>query len=147
MTQIQAALRAGLSAGAIRTARDTSGLHAPPKPGTAKRRWRRALLAGAGVLALAAGGQFAREYWMVGRFEVSTDDAYVQADNTTIAPKVSGYLSAVLVDDNQPVKAGQVLARIDDRDFNVALAQAEAGVAAAAARIAAGGRRWTPSTR
>ena len=136
MTQIQAALPAGLSASAIRTARDTSGLHAPPKPGTAKRRWRRALLAGAGVLALAAGGQFAREYWMVGRFQVSTDDAYVQADNTTIAPKVSGYLSAVLVDDNQPVKAGQVLARIDDRDFNVALAQAEAGVAAAAARIA-----------
>ena len=136
MTQIQAAFPAGLSASAIRTARDTSGLHAPPKPGTAKRRWRRALLAGAGVLALAAGGQFAREYWMVGRFQVSTDDAYVQADNTTIAPKVSGYLSAVLVDDNQPVKAGQVLARIDDRDFNVALAQAEAGVAAAAARIA-----------
>ena len=136
MTQIQAAFPAGLSASAIRTARDTSGLHAPPKPATAKRRWRRALLAGAGVLALAAGGQFAREYWMVGRFQVSTDDAYVQADNTTIAPKVSGYLSAVLVDDNQPVKAGQVLARIDDRDFNVALAQAEAGVAAAAARIA-----------
>ena len=136
MTQIQAALPAGLSASAIRTARDTSGLHAPPKPATAKRRWRRALLAGAGVLALAAGGQFAREYWTVSRFQVSTDDAYVQADNTTIAPKVSGYLSAVLVDDNQPVKAGQVLARIDDRDFNVALAQAEAGVAAAAARIA-----------
>ena len=136
MTQIQAALPAGLSASAIRTARDTSGLHAPPKPGTAKRRWRRALLAGAGVLALAAGGQFAREYWTVSRFQVSTDDAYVQADNTTIAPKVSGYLSAVLVDDNQPVKAGQVLARIDDRDFNVALAQAKAGVAAAEARIA-----------
>jgi membrane fusion protein (multidrug efflux system) len=136
MTQMQAALPAGVPAQAIRIGRDTSGLDATPKPGTAKRRWRRALLTGAGVLALAAGGQLAREYWTVGRFQVSTDDAYVKADNTTIAPKVSGYLSAVLVDDNQPVKAGQALAHIDDRDFKVALAQAEAGVAAAKARIA-----------
>jgi membrane fusion protein (multidrug efflux system) len=134
MTQIQAAVPAGLPAG--RFARDTSGLDVRTKPETAKRRWRRVLLAGAGVLALAAGGQFAREYWTVGRFQVSTDDAYVKADNTTIAPKVSGYLSAVLVDDNQPVKAGQVLARIDDRDFSVALAQAKADLALAEARIA-----------
>ena len=52
---------------------------------------------------------------------VATDDAYVQADNTLIAPRVSGYISQVLVDDNQPVKAGEVLARIDDRDFQTAL--------------------------
>ena len=136
MTQMQATLPAATAADAIRIARDTSGLRARPKPGTAKRGWRRVLLAGAGVLALAAGGQFARDYWTVGRFQVSTDDAYVKADNTTIAPKVSGYLSAVLVDDNQPVKAGQVLARIDDRDFTVAVAQAKADVAAAEARIA-----------
>jgi membrane fusion protein, multidrug efflux system len=134
MTQIQAALPAGIPTG--RFARDTSGLDVRSKSGTAKRRWRGALLAGAGVLALVAGGQFAREYWTVGRFQVSTDDAYVQADNTTIAPKVSGYLSAVLVDDNQPVKSGQALARIDDRDFNIALAQAKADVAGAEARIA-----------
>ena len=51
---------------------------------------------------------------------MSTDDAYVKADSTTIAPKVSGYIAAVLVEDNQPVKPGQVLARIDDRDFKVA---------------------------
>jgi membrane fusion protein, multidrug efflux system len=136
MTQTEAALLANPSAGAILIARDMSGSKAPPKPETMKRRWRRSLLAGAGVLALAAGGQLAREYWTVGRFQVSTDDAYVRADSTTIAPKVSGYLSAVLVNDNQPVKAGQVLARIDDRDFNVALAQAKADVAGAEARIA-----------
>ena len=46
------------------------------------------------------------------------------ADNTLIAPRVSGYISQVLVTDNQPVKAGQVLARIDDRDFQTALRQA-----------------------
>jgi len=71
----------------------------------------------------------------VGRFLVSTDDAYVKADNTTIAPKVSGYLNQVLVGDNEQVKAGQVLARIDDRDFKVALDQARADVAAGKAAV------------
>ena len=59
----------------------------------------------------------ARTYWHTGRFLVATDDAYVAADNTLIAPRVSGYISQVLVTDNQSVKAGQVLARIDDQDF------------------------------
>ena len=76
------------------------------------------------VLGLAAGAYYGTEYWQTGRFQVSTDDAYVQADNTLIAPRVSGYISQVLVTDNQPVKAGQVLARIDDRDFQTALHQA-----------------------
>ena len=95
---------------------------------------RRLLLAGAGAAALAAAGHFGWDYWTVGRFHVSTDDAYVQADNITIAPKVSGYIAEVLVGDNEPVKAGQVLARIDDRDFRVALDQAKADVAAARGR-------------
>ncbi|HET6609925.1 MAG TPA: HlyD family secretion protein [Rhodopila sp.] len=97
---------------------------------------RKALMAGAGLLILAAGAWYGNEYWTTGRFQVATDDAYVQADNTTIAPKVSGYLSEVLVGDNQPIKAGQVLARIDPRDFRVALAQARSDVAAARATIA-----------
>jgi len=59
----------------------------------------------------------------------------VKADNTTIAPKVSGYLVDVLVGDNERVKAGQVLARIDDRDFRTALAVANADVDAATAAI------------
>ena len=84
---------------------------------------RKTLLAGAGLVALAGAAWFGWDYWTVGRFQVSTDDAYVEADNPTVAPKVSGYLSAVLVDDNQPVTAGQVLARIDDRDFRTALDQ------------------------
>jgi membrane fusion protein (multidrug efflux system) len=101
----------------------------------AKRSFRRILTTTAAALLLAGavwGGQY---YWTVGRFLVSTDDAYVKADNTTIAPKVSGYLTEVLVGDNQPIKAGQVLARIDDRDFRVALDQAKADVAAADAAI------------
>ena len=97
---------------------------------------RKLLLVGAGLLALAGASYFGWQYWTVGRFEVSTDDAYVRADSTIIAPKVSGYLVEVLVADNEEVKAGQVLARIDDRDFVNALAQAKADVAAAAATIA-----------
>src|SRR6185312_4454535 len=60
----------------------------------------------------------------------TTDDAYVKADSTLISPKISGYIAQVLVGDNQPVKAGQLLARIDDRDFKTALDQANADVAA-----------------
>jgi membrane fusion protein (multidrug efflux system) len=59
----------------------------------------------------------------------------VKADSTTVAPKISGYLSEVLVSDNQPVKAGQALARIDDRDLRTALDQASAEVAAAEATV------------
>ena len=101
-----------------------------------KRPLRTLLLIGASLLAVAGASNFGWRYWTVGRFEVSTDDAYVKADSTTIAPKVSGYLAAVLVGDNEPVKAGQILARIDDRDFKVAFEQAKADVTAAKASIA-----------
>ncbi|MDD1016656.1 MULTISPECIES: HlyD family secretion protein [Pseudomonas] len=56
----------------------------------------------------------------------STNDAYVSADYTVVAPKVAGFITQVLVEDNQRVKAGQTLALIDDRDFQAALAAAEA---------------------
>jgi len=95
---------------------------------------RLAALAGA-IIVLIAAGTYGWHFWTTGRFEVSTDDAYVQADSTIIAPKVGGYLSQVLVTDNQPVKAGQLLAKIDDRDFVTALDQAKANVMAAQADI------------
>ena len=97
--------------------------------------FRRLLLAGTAVAVLAGASWYGWDYWTVGRFLVSTDDAYVKADNTTVAPKISGYLHDVQVGDNERVKAGQVLARIDDRDFKVALDQARADVAAAQAAI------------
>src|SRR6201996_4383279 len=96
---------------------------------------RKMLLTGAAIVALAGAVWYGYDYWTVGQYQVSTDDAYVKADNTTIAPKVSGYLHDVLVGDNERVKAGQVLARIDDRDFKVALDQSKADVAAARAAI------------
>jgi membrane fusion protein (multidrug efflux system) len=111
----------------------------PPQPAALlakKFNFRKALLTGAALAVLAGGVWYGWDYWTVGQYLVSTDDAYVKADNTTIAPKVSGYLHEVLVGDNERIKAGQVLARIDDRDFKVALDQAKADVAAARATIA-----------
>ncbi len=58
--------------------------------------------------------------------DVWTDDAYVTAHYATVAPRVSGQVASVDVDDNQPVSAGQLLATVDDRDFRAALATAEA---------------------
>jgi membrane fusion protein (multidrug efflux system) len=88
------------------------------------------------VLLCVALGTWGVRYWSVGRFIESTDDAYVEADSTTVAPKVSGYIAQVLVEDNQPVKSGQVLARIDDRDLETALRAANANLAAASAVVA-----------
>lgn len=66
----------------------------------------------------------------------STDDAYVQADFTTVAPQVSGTVDKVLIEDNQSVKVGDLLATIDDRDFVVAVNAAKAQVEGAQANIA-----------
>jgi membrane fusion protein, multidrug efflux system len=100
---------------------------------------RQAIKRAALVLALAVGAAGAADlgygYLTTGRYLESTDDAYVKADSTIVSPKVSGYLAEVLVGDNQSVKAGQVLARIDDRDFRTALNQAHADVAGAEAAV------------
>jgi membrane fusion protein, multidrug efflux system len=83
-------------------------------------------------LVVAAAGYL---YWDNARRFETTDDAFIAARQYAIAPKVSGYLTAVPVTDNQHVVAGAVIARIDDRDYRTALAQAEAQLAAAQANI------------
>src|SRR5215470_19168472 len=100
-----------------------------------RRIWKQALGSVAALAVLAGAAGFGWYWFETGRYVQSTDDAYVKADYTIIAPKVSGYIAAVLVDDNQAVTAGQILARIDDRDFNTALTQAQADVANAEAGI------------
>lgn len=82
---------------------------------------RRQLALGALLVAgLGAGAWFGYDWWTVGRFTVTTDDAYVEAHKTTLAAKVSGYLASVLVDDNSHVHAGDVIATIDDGDYRLA---------------------------
>ncbi|MBR0874000.1 HlyD family secretion protein [Bradyrhizobium tropiciagri] len=96
---------------------------------------KRTALALVAALGIAGVGYYGYDYLSTGRYLESTDDAYVKADSTIIAPKVSGYIAKVLVTDNQPVKAGQLLAEIDDRDYRTALNQARADVDAAGASV------------
>jgi membrane fusion protein, multidrug efflux system len=91
------------------------------------------LAIGAMLLASALGGGYVYLDY-AGHFQ-STDDAFIAARQSALAPKVSGYITAVPVTDNQHVAAGDVIARIDDRDYRIALDQAEAQVAAAQASI------------
>lgn len=99
------------------------------------RRSRRLLIAAALLAGTAVSGHYGHDYWTTARFMVETDDAYVRADSTIVAPKVSGYIAEVGVRDNQPVKTGDVLARIDDRDFRAGVDQAHAEVASAKAAV------------
>ena len=100
-----------------------------------RRRFRRlGLIAGAVVL-LAAGAWYGEYYWTVGQYLVSTDDAYVGAKTATLAAKVSGYVTDVVIDDNANVKAGDVIARIDDGDYQLAVQTAKDTIATQQASI------------
>ncbi|WP_287496019.1 HlyD family secretion protein [Pandoraea sp. CB10b_02] len=83
------------------------------------------------VAAIAAAGH----WWLVGRFIESTDDAYVRADVTRVSPRIAGYVSRVEVDDNQHVRVGDVLVRLDDRDARAGVLHAKATVQSAAADV------------
>ena len=100
-----------------------SGHHHQPPPGHRRRlaiRWALFVL---GPLALLVG---AVEWYLQGGRYVSTDNAYVRADMVNIATDVSGIVAETMVHENQPVTAGQVLFRLDDEPFRIALAQADA---------------------
>jgi membrane fusion protein (multidrug efflux system) len=75
--------------------------------------------------ALGFGGYEGYGWWTDGRFMVSTEDAYVQADITILSAKVSGYVQSVAVTNNQSVRAGDVIAKIDDGDHRFALQSAK----------------------
>ena len=94
----------------------------PPRPAPPRRRPVKRLVLAALLLAAAAyGGHLGHHWWTEGRFLVSTDDAYVQGDITLLAANAEGYVTAVLVANNQEVRAGDVIARIDDGDYRLAL--------------------------
>ncbi len=82
---------------------------------------KRNLLGAAIVVAIALGGYYALNYWTVGRFQVTTDDAYVGVRSATLSPKVSGYVTEIAVADNAAVKAGDLIARIDPVDYQLAV--------------------------
>ncbi|HZP77288.1 MAG TPA: HlyD family secretion protein [Pseudolabrys sp.] len=92
------------------------------KPAATRRGPRKLAIIGlVGVLALATVGYVGGRWWTVGRFMVTTDDAYVRANNTTLAAKISGYVASLNVADNSFVHAGDVIATIDDGDYQLAV--------------------------
>jgi membrane fusion protein (multidrug efflux system) len=91
--------------------------------------------AGALLFGLAATA-YGYDWWRNGRFIETTDDAYVGGEVTAIAPRVAGLIAEVAVSDNQPVHAGDLLVRLDDRDYRASLARAEAALAGAEATLA-----------
>src|SRR5262245_16128825 len=116
---------------------------APKAPRAAPRR-RLAVLGGLLGLVLAGVGASYGHYWITqGRYLVSTDDAYVGAKNATLSPKVSGYIAEVAVEDNARVATGDVIARIDDGDYQLAVANARDQVRVQQATIDRLGRQIT----
>jgi membrane fusion protein (multidrug efflux system) len=104
---------------------------APAKNGNRKKR----ILMVLGAVAAVALVAFGLHYWLVGQYLISTDDAYVGADFSIIAPKVSGYVEKVVAKENHRVKAGDVLVQLDPEDYRIALQSAEAKVATQRATI------------
>jgi membrane fusion protein, multidrug efflux system len=109
-------------------ARDS--VSAPVRTARVRAAARRLALVGAALAVVASGARYGYDWWTRGRFIETTDDAYVGGNVTAIAPHVSGFVQELLVGDNQPVHAGQLLIRLDARDFRAALDHAQAAVAA-----------------
>jgi len=115
--------------GAAEGSNGDGGRRVPPlrRPGV-----RRALLIVALLVVIGVIAWFIR-YELRGKYYQETNDAYIQADAVIVSPKVSGYVAEVYVHDNQDVKAGQPLVRIDPRDYSAQVAQYQAQVDVAAA--------------
>ena len=107
----------------------------------ARRSPRRFILPLVVIAAAAYGAHWGYGYFTEGRFLVSTDDAYVGADTVIVAPKIAGYIVAVNVRNNQEVREGELLARIDPGDYRLALDAAKDKAATQDATIARIGRQ------
>ncbi len=87
---------------------------------------KRLTIAGLALVVILGGIGYGRYWWNVGRFIESTDDAYAGGNTTPVSPHVAGFVAEIPVDDNQYVHAGQLLIRLDARDFQAALDHARA---------------------
>ncbi len=137
------ALRPATAPAEARVGAARTGEILPPAAGIAapKRKKKRVVLPLVLLAGLGGGGYEGYRYFVEGRFLVSTDDAYVKADMSTIAAKVAGYVSLVPVTDNSVVHRGDVLARIDDGDYRNAVEAAGARIGTQDATVARIGRQ------
>jgi membrane fusion protein (multidrug efflux system) len=116
----------------------------PPADATAaKPRKRRLVLPGILAVLALAGAAYGVHYFLVGRFYVGTDDAYVRANNTTLGARVSGHIAAILPGDNKVVHGGDVIFKIDDGDYRIAVDAARTKIATQSATIDRIGRQIT----
>jgi membrane fusion protein, multidrug efflux system len=104
---------------------------------------RKLVLMGVGILLALAAASYGVDYALVGRFLVSTDDAYVRANNTTLGARVSGHIAAIIPGDNVLVHSGDVIFRIDDGDYRIAVDAARTRIATQQATIDRIGRQVT----
>jgi membrane fusion protein (multidrug efflux system) len=112
-----------------------------PQAATAKVGRKRFIFIGFLALLALAGASYAVYYTLVGRFYVATDDAYVRANNTMLGARVSGHIAAILPRDNALVHAGDVIFRIDDGDYKIAVDAARSKIATQQATIERFGRQ------
>ena len=112
---------------------------AAPKSGNRKK----FVMMGVALLVALAAAGYGVHYLLVGRFYVSTDDAYVRANNTTLGARVSGHIAAILPGDNTLVHTGEVILRIDDGDYRIAVEAARSKIATQEATIERIGRQVT----
>jgi membrane fusion protein (multidrug efflux system) len=123
------------------TAQDNAAPAAKAGVGSVLKANRKPILMGVAALLLAGVGYFTFNYVTAGRFMVSTDDAYVRADATTLAAKVPGYVASIDVANNAYVRAGDVIAHIDDGDYRLAVEAARDKVATQRATVDRIGRQ------
>ncbi|HXC35765.1 MAG TPA: HlyD family secretion protein, partial [Candidatus Acidoferrales bacterium] len=105
---------------------------APPVSGASRKRLRQTLAAIAATVVAVAAGVYYHQFVLP--FE-STDDAFIEGHVEPIASQVPGRVAELLITDNQPVKAGDVLLKIDSRDYETSLAQDQADLAAARSQL------------
>jgi membrane fusion protein, multidrug efflux system len=116
---------------------------APAQSAAPKSGKRKLVLMSVGLLLALAAASYGVHYFLVGRFLVSTDDAYVRANNTTLGARVSGHIAAILPADNVVVRTGDVIFRIDDGDYRIAVDAARTRIATQQATIDRIGRQVT----
>ncbi len=140
-TAVQPSALARTAEAAPPAAARAGGTPVAPAPAPRAKSPRRFILPLILLVGLGYGGHVAYDWFVEGRFLVSTDDAYVGADTAIIAAKVSGHVTEVAVATNQQVRTGDLLVKIDDGDYKLAVEAAKAKIDTQDATIARIGRQ------